>query len=212
MTIIDVCSSSMDNNNITLVIARYKEDIAWAQDLPYAKVVYDKSGEALDDHVSRPNIGREAETWLYHIVQNYDSLSAITVLLQGHPFDHGPQKDIQSVSEHIKAHMHTNTLVGIGIDMHEPWNSYGLPIFQKYRDLFSCEPPSYVRFTAGAMYIVPRDLIRSRPLEFYKKLHAMVLESTAIEYFQVVESPSNIDPWTLERLWPYIWDPNTPLR
>ena len=38
--------------------------------------------------IALPNRGREAGTWLHHIVSNYDRLADRTVFMQGDPFDH----------------------------------------------------------------------------------------------------------------------------
>lgn len=38
-----------------------------------------------------PNVGREADTYLHHIISNYGTgLPATTIFCQGHPFDHSP--------------------------------------------------------------------------------------------------------------------------
>lgn len=75
-------------NNVEVVIARYKEDISWIKLLnpllPYRTRVYNKfEGENL-----LPNVGREAHTYLTHIVENYDNLADYTVFLQGDPIYH----------------------------------------------------------------------------------------------------------------------------
>jgi hypothetical protein len=44
-------------------------------------VVYDKSKDI-------PNVGREAETYLRYIIENYNCLPEYVAFLQGHPFDH----------------------------------------------------------------------------------------------------------------------------
>jgi len=65
-----------------LVVAKYKEDVSWLSRINANYIVYDKSSGQL------PNIGREAHTYVYHIVNNYDSLSEWTAFVQGKPFDH----------------------------------------------------------------------------------------------------------------------------
>ena len=73
-----------------LVIAKYNEDISWAK--PYNYIIYDKSviNVNLPNYISLPNIGREAHTYLFHIVNNYSNLDDVTVFTQGNPFDHVP--------------------------------------------------------------------------------------------------------------------------
>ena len=79
-----------------LVVARYKEDLTWLETLlasvnqhqqepqlpPHAVYVYNKGGydpcldrlAALGVHIrSLPNIGREGDTFLTHIIDEYDN-------------------------------------------------------------------------------------------------------------------------------------------
>jgi hypothetical protein len=76
---------------LELVVAHYQEDLAWLRRVPdvFGVTVYDKGGDA--PHALRlPNVGREAHSYLHHLVTRYDSLADITVFCQGRPFDHVP--------------------------------------------------------------------------------------------------------------------------
>lgn len=81
-------------NKIT-VIARYNEDVAWAEKLKTDIIVYNK-GEHLAckfNVANIPNIGRETETYIrsildfYHILDQYEYIC----FLQANPFDHSDQ-------------------------------------------------------------------------------------------------------------------------
>lgn len=84
-----------------IVVARYKEDINWLSTWPAPcvrrVVVYDKSdGERkLDGMCSGvqvingiENVGREAETYIRHIVENYDDLAERVIFTQARFSDH----------------------------------------------------------------------------------------------------------------------------
>jgi len=80
---------------IGVVVARYREDLAWLRELGLPATVYNKGPEldasALPPGVrvqALPNTGREAHTFLTHIIANYAALPACTVFLQGDPFAH----------------------------------------------------------------------------------------------------------------------------
>lgn len=84
---------------VTLVVARYQEDIGWLMALPadVKIVVYNKGGRILDkqllariDHlVPLPNRGRESDTYLYHVEHfPHGAASEWTVFCQGDPFPH----------------------------------------------------------------------------------------------------------------------------
>ena len=83
--------------NIVVVIARYRENLAWVHDtVPhYCHVIVMNKGDPIGTNVhpnSRvhdiPNIGRESEAYLRYILSNYDDLSEIIIFLQGDPFPH----------------------------------------------------------------------------------------------------------------------------
>lgn len=84
-----------------LVVALYRENHDWIYDaLDTGKVdrvfVYNKGPEEVrsrDDRVSvipAENVGREGETFLSHIIQNWDCLSHGIWFAQGDPFEHSP--------------------------------------------------------------------------------------------------------------------------
>jgi hypothetical protein len=104
-------------SKINLVIARYKEDLTWLKNVPENLniIVYNKDDtKPISKIFTRvgwqtkgsnpsplnapdgvtilrlPNIGREADTYLTHIIDNYDNLGDITIFCQGNPFDHSP--------------------------------------------------------------------------------------------------------------------------
>lgn len=74
------------------VIARYKEDISWLENINNDIVIFNK-GDNFSFNYPRfdvPNVGRECETYLRAIIQYYEILDNYesVVFLQGHPFDH----------------------------------------------------------------------------------------------------------------------------
>ena len=85
---------------ITYVIARYKEDIRWINDLPADAVVYlyNKGPEIDPASITRPvhlaqlkNAGRESGTYLHYMLNDYKpGESDFVVFTQGEPFEHAP--------------------------------------------------------------------------------------------------------------------------
>jgi len=84
---------SDSDEQIEIVISRYNEDLNWIRNEPFNKynyIVYNKGKDEnfykcdrVKNIVSLENIGREAHTYLYHIINNYDSLKDITIFLPG---------------------------------------------------------------------------------------------------------------------------------
>lgn len=194
-----------------IVIAKYKEDIQWLEDLvldydAHTVHVYNKSE---DPHLhyksssgyvytySLPNIGREAHTFLTYIVTNYFQLPENVLFLQGNPFDHNIDKTrLQELITNHKVNTHcthvSNVIYksdGKGLPHHR-----GLNIDDLYKQLFETDQTleSY-SFTPGAQYVVSKECILSKPIEFWKR--ALVLSI----------QPHSLFPWEVERLWMYMF-------
>lgn len=76
--------------HVQVVVARYAEDLAWLDRLPFEDVlVYDKGpGQGGNPPpyartVKLPNVGRCDHTYLHHIVHNYDNLADVTLFVPG---------------------------------------------------------------------------------------------------------------------------------
>lgn len=88
---IDYIGEKYDIQKHTIVIARYNEETSWA--LPYKDcvILYNK-GQSIthqfNNVISLVNIGREGDTYLRHIINNYDNLSERVTFLQGGPLVH----------------------------------------------------------------------------------------------------------------------------
>ena len=88
---INYVGSKFNKSDVSLIIARYKEDIDWL--LPYndIAIIYNKSSDEIQNFKNIKNIeniGREGHTYLYHIINNYNNLTNYNIFLQAGPFDH----------------------------------------------------------------------------------------------------------------------------
>jgi hypothetical protein len=83
--------------NLQLVVSRYGENVSWTHNLDAVPVVVYDKGDAQAPG-ALPNVGREAHTYLHHIVTHYEHLADVTVFVQGEPFDHVPHL-YQALSE-----------------------------------------------------------------------------------------------------------------
>ena len=75
-------------SDVHVIVAKYKENISWINEIPFKTFIYDKSGETPSEYIPLPNIGREAETYIRHIIEHYEHLPMYCVFLQGDPFSH----------------------------------------------------------------------------------------------------------------------------
>ena len=164
---------------IELVVARYQEDLSWLNNIApqIQPCVYDKSPDG-----NLPNIGREAHSYLHHIVNNYDDLADLTVFAQGKPFDHAYDfhktlRALANGSESVADFRWLGHIIdtddSIGARLFATWSKNSgderLDMNGFHRALFGCDGPPFYNFVLGAQFAVARDLIRSRPLPFWRR-------------------------------------------
>lgn len=197
------------NSSIDVVVAKYREDVSWTKNLKYPVYIYDKSGTPNEEFVKLPNLGREAHTYLYHIVTHYDTLADYTIFLQGNPYDHAykiPESTNEKCAEYINNLTFPLQFQGFYQDFKNFDSKYEdlaiMSVLVNKRKIFTKEMNIHQEFAAGAQYIVPKENLLAKPLAFYTKL----LYMSAVNQ-QFVDSDDLICPWTLERMWPFVFDP-----
>lgn len=178
---------------LELVVARYDEDIRWLRRVPRSvRVTLYNKGRAELPAFSRPvevhtlpNVGREAHTYLHHIVTRYEQLAEITVFCQGKPFDHAP--DFHRILRRLAAGELAPAgffWLGFVIDQEDRlgtlfrrWHpDRTLPLDEFWRELFAQPPPEKIPFFPGAQFAVRASQVRQRPRPFYEKALALALQ------------------------------------
>lgn len=211
--------------DIELVIARFREDLSWLREVGLPCRVYNK-GPELDpaslppgtEVVALPNLGREAHTYLTHILAHYGRLPRHTCLLQGNPFAHlAPPEEPGISSQGLRQRLldlaaQDTPFAGLawfrlrcdGLgrphDLANPakegrWKGWGkdIPVARTFETLFSVPAPKefIARAPTGNM-IVRAERILARPEAFYR----LALDLVAAD-------PDDADNTghALERLW-----------
>ena len=175
-----------------IVIARHHEDVAWASNLP--AVVYNK-GDAVRTPLEQrclPNVGREAHTYLTHIIQSWDDLASITLFTQAGVHDHiGPTTSLDQffhpsydivVPKLVRWRGWDNDgrLCHIGVWQEKLNAGRLLAARLSFTDWFRIYLGTDVNslgsivFSPGAIMAVRRECIRLRSREFYRRLLATV--------------------------------------
>jgi hypothetical protein len=173
--------------DLQIVVSHFKEDLGWLSDFSSLDVtVYSKGNPCGPNPLE--NVGREAETYLYHILLNYDNLSQITVFLQGNPLEHVSNLfekicSLDLATEYLDLCDHILVEDGNGLPV-QP----GLPLADFHQKLFNESPPTFFCCRAAACFAVSREAIRSRSREFYEHAHRLVIAEPR-------------GPWSIERLW-----------
>lgn len=169
---------------VELVVARYSESLNWLRRVPASveRTVYNKGPELLPAAQTLPNVGREAHTYLHHIVTRYDDLSDLTIFCQGHPFDHAFDfhATLRSLAQHPESVAEFAWLGHIvdtddarGHTLFRSWskNEDGreLDLNGFHRALFGADGPNEYTFRLGAQFAATRTLLLERPLAFWQR-------------------------------------------
>jgi hypothetical protein len=205
-------------SKIKVVVARYKEDLSWLSQIRDLCVIYNKSPEnpLMDFEHSIPlvNVGREADTYLKHIIRTYPYFSDYVVFTQGNIADH--VREVAGFVRHVKEiddGMLTNVPDYEGLNQfggQQGWGTIsnfqdnahaGLPIKDWWFAMYDEAPNNNeIRCNYCGIFLVSKKNILYHTLEFYEKLHAMCKEDPIYS------------PYVLERLWTTIFDGQTPSK
>jgi len=181
-------------NLIELVVARHEEELRWLRRVPSAIciTIYNKGDTVAlpfdfmqreELHIlSLTNEGREAHSYLTHLVQRYETLAAVTVFAQGHPFDHAPDfhdrlKALGEQTEYPSPFLWYGFLDETddpqGKRLFVPWSKNlareELSTGILYEKLFDTPSPEFFHFRGGAQFAVTREAILRRSRVFYEK-------------------------------------------
>jgi hypothetical protein len=194
---------------LEVVVARHAEDLAWLRRVPreFKITIYNK-GADFADSIPLPNTGREAHTYLHHMVERHDSLASLTVFVQGHPFDHAP--DLHKILRSLADGSFTVTgfhWLGFLADTDDsrgrrlfvPWSKNPeraeLPLDEFHRQIFGTPGPATYRFFVGAQFIVTREAALHRDRAFYERARDLA-------------ATMSLAPHCFERCWDRIFRTN----
>jgi hypothetical protein len=200
-----------------IVISKFNEPLDWLDILDRDNViVYNKSEETNPEYIPLKNIGREADTFLYYIIQNYDNLPDYVIFLQGDPFSH-MQYTQYTLENSIIDILKTcpSDVVTFNYECNQPNSVYpGLLLDEYFKYIFDNPVPTYYKFYPGCQYIVPKHRIKGYPKHVYQRLRFMLQNNNMNNYTAHFGSNQfdkwSINPWTFERLAYYLFT-NTPI-
>jgi hypothetical protein len=191
-----------NNNDKEIVIARFNENLEWLKEYPfnnYSVICYNSGN---DNNFYQPknmkiihikNIGKEAYTYLYHIINNYNNLANLTIFLPGST---NTKHKINTAIKLVEATEKFNKTIFMSTEYNDvkkdlydfkldKWCSTSkenilknkdcdLPLSKIrpfglwYKEIFGNIKTKYVNYY-GLLSIQKKHIIQ-KPLEFYKKL------------------------------------------
>lgn len=187
---------------VEIVVAKYREDVSWITKLNQGHVtVYNKDsdywnvwsnwGTDVYELVNHPT-GREAHTYLFHIIACYETLADTTIFMQGNPFDHNPDilTKVREYNEFDWLSDNWHTCDANGCPHH-----CNLPVGMIYEGLFNEPFPGEITFIPGAQFAVPAEVIKKKPVGYYIDLYNALEEKYNPWY-----------AWAMERFWRKVFE------
>jgi len=105
-----------ENPKIEIVISRYNENLEWLKKEQYSKynIICYNSGNNNNFYnpenmkvIKIDNIGKEAYTYIYHIIKNYDNLADITIFLPGSTNAEDRDESAKILIDQVEKHKNT---------------------------------------------------------------------------------------------------------
>lgn len=142
---------------------------------------------------SRENRGREGETYLSHIIDNYNSLAPYTMFIQDDTDNHiTDMNGFLQITQEVLQEKHSfrsypcswkkggNTHCRTIIDGNSDLHTFPTPdAVLRVAFIFGLKLPYVYQTDICAFFIVSRDQIRTRPITFYKELREWLLSNEA---------------------------------
>lgn len=206
--------------SVLVVVARYREDVSWLQQLPTGVTFHVMQKSALQPELPTtaqtllPNVGREAHSYLTFALaaREDETLAPLLVFTQGDPFAHNPAF-LEEVAA-LHARVASEGTAGLTFTPLALWSggertvhcdpsgaphqSRLVPVAKVWRQLFGASRPLplWLPFTPGAMFAVPQEALRRQPRELHERgLHSCGLSASA----------DPIEGHAFERLWRFIF-------
>jgi len=178
---------------MSVVVARYTEDISWLLPITDQCIVYNKGPDDLDPRfktVKTENIGRESHTYLKYIVDNYENLPEKMFFVQGRVSDHPDTFKRQDPVEYIKLALDKEIPNGSASANYQiaqvpkdfkltewsggPTVDSGMTFQEWFETNIGITWQPVMRVYWCANFGVHRQMVWTRPKVFYEKLLAQV--------------------------------------
>lgn len=200
-----------------IIVARYNENIDWLKDEMKNCIIYNKGKPlGLDNEIPLKNVGRESETYLNYVIENYNDLPDVVVFTQAKIADHRGGDDVNyliNLKDYALIYGKSNPMKHYQTTKNccwdREWNlnngQYFLPDFYRNNNRITfCEwfkqninpiYPNPICIYMNGLFAVKKEIILKHPVEYYKKL--------------IIELNHHINPTEghfFERSWYYIFN------
>ena len=199
-------------NTVEVVVAHFKENLEWLNDICDHCIVYDKgkclcaTSSKFKKVISIRNFGREGDTYLTYIIDNYPNFPDYVFFTQGNISDHVIPLDIltnkvteivSGTEKSIPRYIGFNTSVGVGgwgtIRGFRDIYHHPLPLKQMFDKVYD-NPPEIFKCNYCGVFMVSKEAILFHSKKFYETLYDWML----------INEP--LAGYCLERIYTYVFD------
>ncbi|MFA6251732.1 MAG: DUF3431 domain-containing protein [Candidatus Paceibacterota bacterium] len=212
----------MKINKNFLMVSNYNADISWILDYTDNYIIYDRS---TTDQWIKPfdplkvkkvkNIGWDIYDKLTYIIDNYDNLPSVIIMVKGNIFKYISKEEFDEICNNEKftpifTKYHKTYMPicfydedGMYNEKNNSWylKTYPAKYFSSYTQFirsFGIEKPKYIKFAPGSNYLVTKQDIFKHPKSFYEKLRQCIDYSPTPGEAQIIERFMYI-MWTCDK-------------
>jgi hypothetical protein len=179
-----------------IIVARYNENVQWLFKEKDNCIIYNKGTPLkIDSEIMLDNVGRESETYLNYIINNYDNFPDIVIFTQANISDHRGKNDVnyllklkEEATHYGKSlptvvHNYTNNpskYWGPYWNANKSYNGFYLKDNYKnnnpqvfvdwFKKNINETYPNPINIYGNALFAVKKELILKHPIEYYQKL------------------------------------------
>lgn len=170
-----------------IVTCHFKEDLSWLHDSPYpVHVVGKEGGDPIPDREKFasveiiPNFAREASSYLWYIIKNYENLPERIAFIHGH--ENSPHQRIP-IFDSIEKYGHHHSFVDLNRFMNEymiliPKSPFCL-VWDEIMKSYFGPIPKVINFRGMAQFVIHKDSVLYRPKWLYEKLYERSFSTSA---------------------------------
>ena len=227
-------------NRINVILNRYNEDIIWVSNFTNPNksknetytFLYNK-GKIIDsEHISKfknlkifklLNFGREASTYIHHIIEEYDNIKErfnngyddLNVFSQIIPDNFSQEEFVDFVNNIDVNKIKTGDIIPLSklnlqcYILGQPHHKCDLPMFSFINEIIpniNLETASLFNFYANSQFAVKNSTILQNSIEYYERIYNLLVTNYSSTTLRTEFDDINSYYYCAERLWCFIFN------
>jgi hypothetical protein len=189
-----------------VVVSNDNNDVEWTNEFNNLKI-YNHENEFI--------------SYLNYIIEHYEELPSYIILVKGNPFTSNKyitkvnvKKQVEVLLSNLYGEQTCDAIPFFNKPTTEQQYAYpGIRAPEYYCKFFEGDIPTMFEFNNQNQYILSKIGIVNRDKTFYENLRQMLLKNKILNYDEAHYTNrtyynDSINPWVLQRIFPYIFDTN----